>query len=217
MTTADQSDRFVAFDLDGVLLNSEQDLSWLDRALSATLEELDLPVTEGNKDRLWPADVAKIERTAAQFGIAAERLWKVRNRHYTETKVAAIESGELEPFDDIDHLYTLDGPFGIISNSPETVVERFVDVYDLEDLFTILIGRGADLQDLNRLKPEPHFYRELIAATDQSASRYVYVGNAESDRTFANRTGMEYIHVDRSDPTGDDAIGLEDVVDRLSR
>ncbi|MFB6149168.1 MAG: HAD family hydrolase [Halobacteriales archaeon] len=217
MTLPDPADRYVVFDLDGVLLDSEQDLSWLDRALSATLEELDVPDTDANRDRLWPADVAKIERTAARFGVPTDRLWEVRNRHYTETKMAAIESGELEPFDDIDQLYDLEGPFGIISNSPETVVERFVEVYDLGELFTTLIGRGANLQDLNQLKPDPHFYRQLITAAEQGDVEYVYVGNADSDRTFANRTGMAYIHVDRTDPSDEAAGDLGDVVDRLDR
>ena len=38
------------------------------------------------------------------------------------------------------------------------------------------------------------------------AGRYVYVGDAETDREFAARAGMEYVHLDRAERTLRDVV-----------
>lgn len=200
------------FDLDGVLLDSETDLSWLDRALSATLRAFDLPVTDANKRRLYPANVPEFERVARELDLDPQELWSVRNDVYTREKVAAIEQGELTPFPDVESLHHLSGDrdLHVISNSPQEVVEAFVSTYEYDGLFSVRIGRGTALEDLECMKPDPHFYRRLVDRTGDEEGPYVYVGDRETDRQFAANTGMEYIHLPRDG--GDD---LSTVVERL--
>ncbi|MFW6003840.1 MAG: HAD family hydrolase [Halanaeroarchaeum sp.] len=187
----------VVFDLDGVLLDSESDLSWLDRAMGETLEAVGLEDTAEYRSSLFPPTEESIRSVADAAGVPVERLWAIRHRRYTEGKLAAIESGTIGPYPDVDVVRDLADcyPLGIVSNSPQVVVETFVERAHLDDVFEVLVGRGSALADIGRLKPDPHMYERLHEQT--TTDEYVYVGDQESDRQFAARTGMAYLHLDR--------------------
>lgn len=189
----------VAFDLDGVLLDSESDRSWLDCALSRTLEEFGLADSPAHRSKLFPATTAEFDQLADSIGIPSESLWTVRDRYYREEKLAAIETGELQPFDDVDALYHLDvDGRHVISNSPREVVIAFVETYGFEDLFDACIGRGTAFGDIHQLKPDPHFYDELVSQTNAPHATYVYIGHTVGDERFAENTGMTYVNLDRA-------------------
>jgi phosphoglycolate phosphatase len=96
----------LVFDLDGVLLDSESDLSWLERALDAALMELGLNPSEANRARLYPAGIEGFHSVADELGVDVERLWDIRHDNYLREKQTAIETGEIEPFDDVEVLAT---------------------------------------------------------------------------------------------------------------
>lgn len=190
----------LAFDLDGVLLDSETDRDWLDRAFAAAIDELGLDPSDAGRAELYPPTVERIQAVAGELGLPAKRLWRVRNAHYVRVKLAAIESGELEPFDDVDALYEFAGDhrLHVISNSPRRVVEAFVDTYGYDDLFGACLGRGEGLEDLDRIKPHPYLYHRLVERLDGPAPD-VYVGDTETDRAFARATGMRFVHLTRDE------------------
>lgn len=197
----------VVFDLDGVLLDSESDRSWLDRALDATLEELGVEGREEHRQLLYPANLTTIEDAATRFGVSATELWATRDAHYTREKVNALRSGEIGPFPDIEVVRDLaaEYPLSIISNSPGRVIEVFLEASGLKSAFEHRIGRGRDLQAVGHLKPDTHFYELLERRAGMRD--FVYVGDTESDATFAARTGMTYVHLDRE---GRDGREVED-------
>ncbi|MFB6153990.1 MAG: HAD family hydrolase [Halodesulfurarchaeum sp.] len=203
----------VVFDLDGVLLDSERDLDWLERALTRTLEDLDLPVTDENLERLYPGNLSDLERTAEAVDVPAEELWRVRNEHYVREKTSAIESGEIRPYDDVEIVREIASryPVSIVSNSPQSVVETFVEEAWLQGVFEMVIGRGTDPEAIEQLKPDTHPYERLVDAVGED--RFVYVGDSDSDREFAERTGMAFVQVDRE---GGRVSDLRDVRARLA-
>ena len=218
----------VIFDLDGVLLDSETDLSWLHDALAATLREFGVPVTESNVSSLGPGRVREFETVAREFGVDPERLWDVRHRNYLEAKIAAIEDGRIGPFEDVARLRGLRPPHDlhIISNSPGEVVETFVERYGFADLFDVRVGRGSNLDDLERLKPDGHLFERFCAkveAIEGDGESYVYVGDSVSDWEFARNVEVPYLHVMRGEPYDEelDADGvptfddLDGVVDAI--
>lgn len=194
-----------------MLLDSESDLAWLDRALDRTLTAFDLPVTERNRKRLFPATNAEFEAIATDAGVAPPELWATRDSIYLQEKRRAIESGDLHPFNDVSTLYQIqETGLHIISNSPREIVEAFVTTNDYEDLFSVRIGRGTAYEELDRLKPNQAFYHELLQATGDPTAEYAYVGHTESDEQFAKNTGMMYIELAR-----DNGDTLDDLVDRF--
>lgn len=187
----------VVFDLDGVLLDSESDLSWLDRALDATLSELGVERSGEHRQLLYPANLGTIEDAAETFKVPAEDLWATRDEYYTREKVTALRTGEIGPFPDVAVVRDLSSeyPLSIISNSPRRVIDVFLEVTGLDPFFDHSIGRGTDLQAVEHLKPDTHFYEKL---RERAGTReFVYVGDTEGDAEFAARTGMTYIHLDR--------------------
>lgn len=202
----------VVFDLDGVLLDSESDLSWLDSALDETLESFGLEPTEANRRALFPPSRAEMDALAETAGVSIERLWAVRNEKYVDAKVSAIESGQIGPYPDVGVVEDLSRrfPVGIVSNSPQTVVETFLDETGLTDTVGEAIGRGMGIEDVDRLKPDPHLYERFHEAA--AGDDYVYVGDQPSDREFAERTGMDFVHLDRENGP---VATLYDVRDRL--
>ena len=200
----------LVFDLDGVLLDSESDLDWLWGALDATLADLGKPLTPDHRERLAPGNLRNIHRVADEWGLPASELWRIRNEHYLDAKLQAIQSGSIRPFDDVGVIESVStGPTHIISNSPQSVVEAFVASNGFDGLFDVRLGRGNDIGWLDRMKPAPYFYDQLVA-TNGEHDDYLYVGNAETDRAFAETTGMGYHHVDR--PAGD---GLDALIRRI--
>jgi phosphoglycolate phosphatase len=216
----------VIFDLDGVLLDSETDLAWLHDALEETLRAFDVPVTDSNVTSVGPSRVRDFGTVAREFGVDPERLWTVRHRNYLEAKLAAIEAGDVGPFDDVVRLRDLRPPHDlhIISNSPGEVVEAFVDRYGFADLFDVRVGRGSNLEDLDRLKPDRHLFERFCArveAIEGDGGGYVYVGDSVSDWKFARNVDVPYLHVMRGEPydehLDDDGVptfeGLDGVVE----
>lgn len=181
-----------------MLLDSESNRDWLDHALEAALDELGIEPSDPVLARLYPPTVERIRAVADDLDLPAERLWRVRNAHYVRGKLTAIASGELRPYNDVEALYELAGnhDLHVISNSPTRVVEAFIDTYGFDDLFGVRIGRGEELDALERLKPDPYMYHQLVERLD-GAEPDIYVGDTETDRTFAEVTGMRFVHLTR--------------------
>ncbi|WP_136686545.1 HAD family hydrolase [Halorhabdus amylolytica] len=195
----------VGFDLDGVLLDSASDLSWLDRGLDDALAELGIERTEANRRKLYPDAIADLESVAEEFDVDPDTLWAARTRNYTGGKVEAIRSGELGPYGDIDAIgRLLDETLFCVSNSPQEVVDVFLDETGLDEHFAVAVGRGHSREALDRLKPDPALFEPVADVLDDD--EYVYVGDRDSDRQFAVRTGMGYVHLDRRERTLDDAV-----------
>ncbi|MFP4135945.1 MAG: HAD family hydrolase [Candidatus Acetothermia bacterium] len=189
----------VVFDLDGVLLDSESDLSWLDRAFRKALKEFGVEPTEDNLKKLYPGEVENLEKGVKNFPATPAEVWDTRDRYYVSEKLEMIEAGELRPFPDVQYLGDLKGKYqlGIISNSPSEVVGSFLEKYELRELFRAWVGRATGLEGLRRIKPHPRPFQEL--KREMGAGPYTYVGDRESDRKFAERTGMDFLHLTRDD------------------
>lgn len=205
-------DKNVLFDLDGVLLDSESGLEWLNRALKDALEDLGVPTTEGNLKKLYPGGLDEFEESVHEFPGMPEEIWRVRDRHYVAEKVSMIEKGKLEPFSDVSYLEKLKPEYslGIISNSPKEVVDLFVNNYDLSGLFEDWVGRGSRLEDLKRIKPDPYLFEEI--KRNMGEGQYWYVGDRESDAEFAENAEINFLRLTRN---GNGFHDLKELVDYL--
>ncbi|MDG6218978.1 MAG: HAD hydrolase-like protein [Candidatus Thermoplasmatota archaeon] len=202
----------LVFDLDGVLLDSESDLSWLTRAAERTLHHFNIKDPLKYIECLYSKNVVRFEEMSKRIGIDPMVLWPIRNRLYTEEKIKGMRNQTIKPFSDITTLYRLNGDyeFSIISNSPQSVVDFFIDHFGYADLFSFGIGRGDTIQDILHMKPHPFLFDRFKEKT--SAKRFVYIGDQESDRVFAKNTGMKFYLIDRIRKQHDGFLSLDDLV-----
>jgi len=204
----------IVFDLDGVLLNSEEDFDWLDEALICALKELGIEDTPENVEKLYPGKLRDFRHVVRKFSHKPEIIWQVRDKHYVDKKISMIEKGNMRPFDDVDLIWELKDRYtlGIISNSPQIVVDKFVQSYGYSDLFVFWLGRGSEMSDLNKIKPHPYLYDKMVEQIGEGPTWYV--GDRDLDEEFAQNTGMKFVLVSRN---GTGFVSLSQLVDYFLR
>ena len=209
------NDYCIVFDLDGVLLDSESNLEWLEKAARDTLQEYDIPQTSENINKLYPGNIFQFNKMSRELGIDEEKIWKTRNKNYTFQKLSAIKNRMITPFYDIDELYRLKktSKLCIISDSPQEVVDYFIKEFDFKNLFNKGIGRGTNLRDLDYLKPNPYSFERLLKHIN--CKKYFYIGDTENDRIFSKNTGMEFLLLSRGKKEDGSYGSLKDVVNYL--
>ncbi len=187
----------VVFDLDDVLLDTESNLDWLYRVFSRTLDSHNIEVTDENIQKIHSTNLHRFSEICKEFGISDEDFWKTRNRFYIEEKMKAIKNKEISSFTDINSLHKLKEKYmlAIISDSPQEIVEFFVEEYGCKELFECVIGRGSNLKDLKNLKPSSFPYTKLME--NIQCKKLFYVGDSKKDREFAKNNGMKFILLDR--------------------
>ena len=153
----------IIFDLDGVLLDSESDMSWMKKALEDTLLSFNIEPSIENLEMLDHKNISKFPYVAKTFGINAKQLWKNRNSFYTKRKIEAIESNQIRPFEDVSALEPMKHicELGILSNSPQEVVDVFLNHYHYENMFSVAIGRTDKYEDIFKLKPHPLLWQKM--------------------------------------------------------
>jgi len=208
----------VGFDLDGVLIDSEDFArgTWLHTAFVETLRRFKIPATDGNARELFVVRYrAGGAAFAARFGVDPEALWAERDRAYIARKLAALESGEIQPFPDAEAVAPLAQRYalGIVSNSPQVVVDRVVAKLGWERLFRVAIGRGSALPALPVTKPAPELLLRFLR--EVKAERGYYVGDQPEDAQAARAAGLTPIVLDRGG--GGDLATLADLPALIER
>ena len=144
----------VGFDMDGVILDSDNHAtgSWLSDAFARTLRAFDIPEVTENIQALHIVNLRQnIQAFCDRFDIGdPDRLLATREENYVTGKLDALKDGRIALFPDVSALEKLaqDYPLGIVSNSPQVVVDRVVDHFSLERIFHVFIGRGSSLEEI---------------------------------------------------------------------
>jgi beta-phosphoglucomutase-like phosphatase (HAD superfamily) len=140
----------IGFDMDGVIIDSEDfsEANWIATAFMKTLAEFGIPKSEENARALYVKNMRENSAAFCQrFGINDPHLlWDRREAHYVTEKFAALEAGQIHLYQDVSALEELscDYSLGLVSNSPQTVVDRVIAHFSLERLFRVWIGRGNE-------------------------------------------------------------------------
>jgi HAD superfamily hydrolase (TIGR01549 family) len=197
----------IGFDMDGVIIDSEDfsEATWIAAAFAKTLAEFGVPENEENARALYVKNMRENSAAFCQrFGIDdPPLLWDRREAHYITEKFAALEAGQIHLYQDVSALKVLsrDYPLGLVSNSPQTVVDRVIAHFSLEGLFRVWIGRGSALADLHHAKPAPDMLNEMktTIGTDQG----YYVGDQPDDVEAARAASLHPILLTRNGISGD--------------
>ncbi len=197
----------VGFDMDGVILDSDNHAtgSWLNDAFARTLRAFSIPEVAENIQALHIVNLRKgIQAFCDGFDIDdPDRLLATREQNYVAGKLAALKDGRIALFPDVSALEELaqDYPLGIVSNSPQVVVDRVADYFCLARIFRVFIGRGSSLKEIRYAKPAPHLLERLKDAL--GATRGYYVGNQPEDVQAARSASLVPIVLNRHGKQGD--------------
>ncbi|MEE8566422.1 MAG: HAD family hydrolase [Candidatus Bipolaricaulota bacterium] len=201
--------KLLGFDMDGVILDSD-DLSqgnWFVELFNRTLREFGIPETEENARLLY---IKNLRNNAGaicrKFGIDnAEKLWNRRDANYVAGKLAALEAGKIPLYRDVAALEELatdpNYRIGIVSNSPQIVVDRVVAYFSLDRIFDTWIGRGTTLSDIQFAKPAPDLLERLKAIL--GVVHGYYIGDQPEDAPAARAASLVPIIITRNGNGGD--------------
>jgi phosphoglycolate phosphatase len=207
--------RAIICDLDGVLLDSEANLSWLEDALIKTLKEHGIQVSTTNLQKIYPSNITDFKKNIMDLGVDITHFWQTRNRNYIEAKLRAMKTKIIAPYSDVKDLYRLIPHYqvGIISNSAQETVDAFIEEFNYRDLFSYGVGRGSSLEAIDTLKPHPYLFNQF--SRNSPATHYIYIGDTEKDRQFAKNTGMTFHLLSRNNAVVDGFRSLTDIVNVL--
>ncbi len=197
----------IGFDMDGVIIDSDDFTpgGWIVEAFMKTLRDFGIPETEENAKRLYISSLRQDgKRFCQEFGIPnIDTLWARRDANYVAGKLAALAAGRITLFPDVSALTELsvNYPLGIVSNSPQEVVDRVVEKFHLDRIFRVWIGRGRAWKDLSFAKPAPHLLDRMKHAL--GGDHGYYVGDQPDDVQAARTAGLVPILISRRGEGGD--------------
>jgi len=196
----------IGFDMDGVILDSDSPGdTWFHDSFVRTLEEFGVEPSEENIRALY---ISSMRDNAAavceRFGIDdPDLLWSRRDGNYISYKIAAIDRGEIRLFPDVEVLEGLREYYslGLVSNSPQKVVDAVIERFSLQRLFKVWLGRGDTLTSLCFAKPSPQM---LLAMMDRiGVAHGYYVGDRPEDTEAARAAGLTPVVISRDGGEGD--------------
>lgn len=189
----------VVFDNDGVLTKlTPHDV--LRDAVRETFREFDVDPSPEAVEALVGEEIDPIYKACEEHDLDPEKLWARREANATRAQKEAIDAGIKGLFDDVDSLRKFDAKRGVVSNNQHATVEYIVEAFELQNLFSVTIGREPTLDGFLNRKPDPHYLEQAAALIE--ANTVLYVGDSNVDVIAARRAGMDVAFLRRDHRNG---------------
>lgn len=189
----------VLFDMDGVLLQGAETVSWIyETAASKTLTDFDVSVDAQNVPTLTEFHyTSAMQSTCDQLGLSVEEFWERREAYAAKLENQQLRNGGRRPFSDVKTLEQLadSHKLGVVSNNRQATVDEMLSVCGLE-FIDVAIGRDHSLTGYYDRKPEPTMLNDALRTLE--VDHALYVGDSTKDITAAARAGIDSAFIRRS-------------------
>lgn len=187
----------VVFDNDGVLVELPNREA-LRRATEQTFGSFDLRrPTHEDMRALVAGNAERIQRLCRRNRIDAMDFCARMATHVIREQKKEFEKGLRDLYDDVAELWTLDHPFGLVSDNQQEIVEYILRAFGLEERFDVVYGCPLTPDGIRRMKPDPYYLN--AALSDLGTDDAIYVGdnacdveaaaNADIDSALLSRNG----------------------------
>lgn len=180
----------ILFDNDGVLLErTSGDRSEFEDAVRSAFREHGVTPEEAHvADLVYGVTVPRLESICETYGIDVEPFWRSRDEACSRVQCDAIRAGRKGLYPDVEALYGLDRPTGVVSTNQQSTLAFAYDHLDAP-AFDVVQGRPMTVESLRRKKPNAYYLAETLDAL--GAETALYVGDSEHDVIAARNAGIE--------------------------
>jgi phosphoglycolate phosphatase len=177
----------VAFDLDGTLVDSREDIVG---ATNRTLRDYGLPELPGDEIAGYVGDGArKLMARSARLSLADRRLDAILASFVDYYTRHAADRTRLMPGAREVLRALSDLPLALCTNKPRAIAAAVLDRFELGALFACVLAGG----DLPEQKPDPAVFRHLAARLAVPPGALVVVGDGPQDVLGARAAGARSI------------------------
>lgn len=204
----------VAFDMDGVLVDSER--FWLER----------------ERIEIFPSTVARAVDPEAVTGMNVEDLYDHLDTEFGTTvsksafveqydrAAASVYGSQVSLLDGFDRLVGLlqerDVPVALVSSSPERWIDRVLDRFDFREVFDAVVSA----EHVDRGKPAPDVYRHTASLLDADPTGSLAIEDSAVGLQAATNAGygtLGYLNGTNERATLSAADDIVDGPDELAR
>ncbi|MEU4291805.1 HAD family phosphatase [Kribbella sp. NPDC026596] len=199
----------VVFDLDGVLVDSEQQWDEVRRGVAA---EADRPwpddatrALQGMSTPEWSAHLTEVIGVPGRpQDVAAQVIDRMASRYRTRLPLLP---GAIE----VVHRLASHWPLGLASSSPRQLIDAVLESANLASKFRVTVST----EEVRAGKPSPAVYEEVVRQLGVDAQLAVAIEDSSNGLRSAARAGLHIIAVPtQAFPPDKDALGLASVVVR---
>jgi phosphoglycolate phosphatase len=139
--------------------------------------------------------IERLQRVCEEYGLDPATYWEERDTNSSRAQQTEIRDGNKPLYDDIEAVWALDQPRGIVSSNQHATIECIIDHFDLDGQFETYYGRKPTIEHIRRKKPEPYFIER--AMSDLGTENALYVGDSPCDVEAAENAGIDSAFVRR--------------------
>lgn len=192
----------VLFDLDNTLVGIPETWQYFDELIKIVLkEDYQLPIPSTNeRDSLWRSGKKYIEILKDWGVLDPNDFWIKFDRRDEIKRKNLIEDGKLILYDDVipalKKLNKSGIKIGIVSNTPDFIVEYELEAFKLQRYFNSVLGLG---DDQSICKPEPDGIIMILKDLNCKPSETLFIGDSEVDLIAAQRASVFPLYINRSE------------------
>jgi len=198
LTEAVRMIRGLIFDVDETLVYYEgyNHREWFEEWVAPALKRAGIEIDYETYRKTVSGELPRSH--VRRLGIDPVEMWKVIDRANNEYRKAMAREGRIKAFPDVDalrELRKLGLKMAAVSNASQENTEFVLDLFNLRELFDVVIGK--DYSNIDGVKPSPYLVNKALKVLDLKPEEVLVVGDSIHDVLAGHRAGAKVVNVTR--------------------